>query len=57
MSRSPQSMSKLVYSELSILMTCSGVAVEQMDVNPTISLNNMVTLSTILGDTISPTRQ
>ena len=37
-----------------MLMTCRGVAVEQMDVKPTMSENSIVTSCTRLGVTDSP---
>ncbi len=43
-----------MYSELSMLMTWKGVAVEQIDVKPTMSLNSMVTSATRCGGTVSP---
>lgn len=37
-----------------MLMTIIGVAVAQIDVNPTISLNNMVTFSCVCDSIVSP---
>lgn len=37
-----------------MLTTMNGVAVLQMDVNPTMSLNNMVTSSCVLASIVSP---
>lgn len=47
-------MSNWLYSSWSILITIIGVAVEQMDVKPTISLKSIVTSSWVLASIVSP---
>lgn len=47
-------MSNWLYKFCNILITIIGVAVEQIDVKPTISLNNMVTSSWVLASMLSP---
>ncbi len=53
----PQQLSNSVYNVFSIVITCSGVAVEQIAVKPTKSENNMLTESTFCGETVSPGKQ
>lgn len=53
-SNSSQNTSNTLYKSSSIAMTIIGVAVAQIDVKPTISLNSIVTSSWLFASIFSP---